>query len=207
MVALYDWHVPPAPPVGVAWPVPAEPRVVPYTTADGRIVGNGATRFGAVRQDALRRHAGIDLVCAPGDAVVAIGPGRVLGHLGGYVHLDALAIDHGPAVAVYAEIAFEARVRAGDAIAAGQRIGTGARTPDGGSMLHFELWAPDRAPAAYTPWWVDHPPPAGLFDPTAALLALAGGAAVRPRSGPTVGQVVGALVAGALGLAITERIR
>jgi murein DD-endopeptidase MepM/ murein hydrolase activator NlpD len=203
-----NWGVPFAPATGDVWPVVGQPKIVPYTAADGAIVGNAGTAFHASREGGARYHAGVDLVCAPGDAVVAMESGRVVGQIPGFVRLGAVAIAHPTVVAVYAEIALDslaaAGLKPGDTVSAGQRIGTGAQNYAGRSMLHLELWAPGHAPAAYTPWYQTAPAaPLGLLDPTPYLLALAAGA-----SADTGGSHVGELfAAAAIGFGILALLR
>lgn len=175
-----NWGVPFAPSTGRVWPVVNEPKTVPYTRSDGTVVGNAATAFHATRESATRHHAGIDLLCAPNDRVVAIDRGTVRGMIPGFVRLGAVVVDHPAFVAVYAEIALDALARAGlktgDTVRAGQTIGFGVLNYEGHSMLHFETWDRAHPPAAYTPWHVSAPAaPAGLLDPTRMLLDLAAG--------------------------------
>ncbi len=182
MIELKDWGVPFAPAFGVRWPVApssgAANKTVSYTTADGAIVGNAATRFHASRENGKRWHAALDLVASPGDPIVAVAAGKVIGQIPGFVRLGAVVVQHDAAIAVYAEIALDSLaasgLKPGDAVEAGQRIGTGALNYAGHSMLHFELWALGHAPAAYTPWMQGSTAPAGLLDPTAFALELAG---------------------------------
>lgn len=208
MTALKNWGVPFAPAFGVRWPVVpaagAPNKSVPYTTPDGKVVGNAGTMFHAAREGGKRWHAGVDLVASPGDAIVAIAPGKVLGQIPGYVRLGAVVVQHAATVAVYAEITLDALAAAGlkpgDAVAAGQTIGRGALNYAGRSMLHFELWAVGHAPKAYTPWYQTSPAPVGLFDPTMALIALASGAAPSGGGGGGggVGLLIGAAAVGVL---------
>lgn len=198
---LKSWGVPFAEPVGIAWPVPARPKIVSYTTVDGHVVGNGATAFHASREGGTRFHAGMDLVCLPGDRVVAMEPGRVIGMIPGFVRLGAVVIEHSHAVGVYAEIALDSLARAGlkpgDTVKAGQLIGYGAINYEEHSMVHLELWDRAHAPKAYTPWRTSSPPPAGLLDPSLYLLTMATpGASVNVGGSPSAaGPVLVALAA------------
>lgn len=204
MIDLKNWGVPFAPAFGQRWPVVPSVgvanRAVPYTGADGKVVGNAGTMFHASRENGKRWHAGVDLVCAPMDQVVAIASGRVVGWIPGFVRLDAVVVDHGSAIAVYAEIQkSKAEIVAGTAVAAGQLLGLGARNYAGRSMLHFEMWAKGHAPAAYTPWHQGSPAPAGLYDPTPVLIALAqGGSAASGGGGGGGGLLIGAAAVGVL---------
>jgi len=173
-----SWGVPFAATVGRVWPVPAEPRLVAYTDVSGVVHGNGGVAFHASREGGTRHHAGIDLPCAPGDAIVAMEDGVVLGSIPGFVKLDAVVVQHSRCVAVYAEVAFGLAalgLKKGDRVKAGQTIAKGALNYEGHSMLHLETWAIGHAPAMYTPWRVGSPPPEGLLDPTEYLLTLAAG--------------------------------
>lgn len=182
----YQWGVPFASPTGVAWPVVTSSQnklVVAHRTESGEVVGDlregvSASRyFGARRESGIRQHAGIDLVSQPGDPILAMEDGKVIGSIGGYVGLDAVVIEHASLVAIYAEIAPGALkstgLSPGDMISAGTRIGTAQSSPQG-SMLHVELWEKGFAPKSFTPWMTGKLP-AGLLDPSIYLLTLAAG--------------------------------
>lgn len=164
---------------GRAWPVEGQARLVSYTGADGVVHGNAATAFHASREGGLRHHAGVDLPCAPGDPIVAMEAGRVLGSVPGFVKLDAVVVEHSACVAVYAEVKLgslaAAGLKAGDHVRAGQVIARGALNYEGRSMLHLETWERGHAPPGFVPWMSSAPtPPTGLLDPTIYLLSLAG---------------------------------
>ncbi len=163
--------VPFAAPTGRVWPVVGGNADVPFLGLDGKVYGNGGTRFGASREDGTRNHAGIDLQAAPNQAIVAMEPGVVLGNIPGFVKLDAMVVQHPSVIAVYAEVTSVGLI-AGTHVRAGQTIARGALNYEGNSMLHMELWALGRAPKAYTPWYRGKAPPAGLLDPTAYLKSL-----------------------------------
>lgn len=139
----------------------------------------GARAFHASRESGKRWHAGVDLFAAPGDAIVAMGDGVVVGPATGYVGLGALVVDHGTHVVLYGEMELAPGLKPGDAVKAGQRLGT-ARESLGTSpgavrstMLHLETWERAHAPKAFTPWYQGSPPPSGLLDPTLFLLSTA----------------------------------
>ncbi len=180
-----NWGVPLAPSTGRVWPVVGGERAVPFTRPDGGVQGNAATRFHASRDG--RFHAAIDLPAAPGQSIVAMEPGVVVGQVPGFVRLGAVVVAHPQVVAVYAEIALDSLARSGLApgskVAAGQPIGVGALNDSGRSMLHLELWRPGFAPKGFVPWFTTNPPPPGLLDPTAYLLALRDGPAIAPSGG------------------------
>lgn len=164
--------VPFASPTGQVWPVVGGNKEVPFLGIDGKVYGNGSTRFGASREDGERNHAGIDLQAASGQRIVAMEPGIVLGNIPGFVKLDAMVVQHSSVVAVYAEVKSVGLV-AGTRVRAGQLVALGALNYEGNSMLHLELWAIGRAPKSYTPWYRGKPPPPGLLDPTVYLRMLA----------------------------------
>lgn len=208
---LKQWGVPMAPATGQRWPVLNGNRTVSYTLATGTIVGNGATRFGAEREGGIRFHAGMDLVCSPGDKIVAMEPGKVIGMISGFVRLGAVVIAHPSVIGVYAEIALDslsrAGLKAGDSVSAGQVIGFGALNYEGRSMLHTELWAPGHAPPMYTPWLKSAPPPAGLYDPSEYLIKLSTGVApVSASSGGGGGSSGRALLGGLLFAWVAHRV-
>ena len=139
----------------------------------------GARAFHASRESGKRWHAGVDLFASPGDAIVAMGDGVVVGPATGYVGLGALVVDHGSHVVLYGEMELAPGLKTGDVVKAGQRLGT-ARESLGTSpgavrstMLHLETWERDHAPKAFTPWYQGSSPPTGLLDPTLFLLSTA----------------------------------
>lgn len=177
----FSWGVPFAPETAKVWPVVTkDPRgkAVPYLTESGTIVAPGGfdvsaeRHFGARREGGARRHAGVDLVIKPGDHVVACKDGVVLGTIYGFAGLDAVVIDHGDFIAVYAEVApgslKKAGLAKGSSVKAGDTVAYGASSSNG-TMLHLETWAPGHAPKAFTPWRTGSTP-AGLLDPTKILL-------------------------------------
>lgn len=122
-----------------------------------------------------RRHAGVDLFANPGDAVVAVEDGTVIGF---YPFLRArtgemsfaLLVAHEGYVANYGEVR-ENSMRAhnleiGSHVRGGQRIATVSDT----SMLHFETYAPGTT--RNRSWSYHSERPAGVFDPTPRLQAL-----------------------------------
>lgn len=173
---LKDFGVPFAEAYGNVWPVPGRSRVVSYTMATGKIVGNGATCFHASRESGKRYHAGCDLPCLPGDRVVAMEDGVVLGNIPGFVRLDAVVVQHSHCIVVYAEVELgsltRAKLKKGSHVKAGQTIAFGAINYEDHSMLHLETWALGHAPKMYTPWYTSQKAPVGLLDPTLYLLAL-----------------------------------
>lgn len=177
--AVKNFGVPFATPSGRIWPVTGGNRSVPYTTPEGKVIGNGATAFHASRESGTRYHAGIDLQASPGQRIVAMEDGIIIGTIPGFVKLDAVVVQHAALVAVYAEVTLGSLIKAGlkpgDRVKAGQQIATGSINYDENSMLHLELWRTGFAPKFYTPWYSKNPPPAGLLDPTLYLLQLAKG--------------------------------
>lgn len=169
---LKSWGVSLAAPTGRVWPVAGGDRSVSYTTPAGAIVGNSGTVFHASRESGVRYHAGIDLQAAPGQNIVAMENGIVLGNIPGFVGLDAMVVQHASVIAVYAEVR-SIGLTAGTRVSSGQRIANGVLNKDGNSMLHLELWRPGFAPKGFVPWLQGKPAPAGLLDPTQYLLQLA----------------------------------
>jgi murein DD-endopeptidase MepM/ murein hydrolase activator NlpD len=173
--------VPLAKPTGKVWPVLARPGLVPYKAENGVVFndsreGVSASRvFGSSREGGKRLHAGVDIAVNPGDGIVAMEKGKVIGRASGYVGLDAVVIEHPTVTVIYGEIAPGALetfgLTPGKTVEAGARIGTAARSSQG-SMLHIETWQNGMAPTGFTEWRPGSPQP-GLLDPTAYLLTLA----------------------------------
>lgn len=138
-------------------------------------------RFNAPRpavhaDNPTRRHVGVDLFAAPGDTVIAVEDGRILGF---YPFLRAatgemsyaLLVDHGSYVANYGEVRASSLtahgLAIGDRISAGQPIATISDT----AQLHFETY--DAGTQHSSSWRHGAPQPPGVRDPTAFLTALA----------------------------------
>lgn len=150
--------IPCALPTGKVWPLAdARARVASYTRDDGVVIGNASQRFGASREGGRRRHAGVDITTVPGQPIVAMEAGRVIGNLPGFVGLDAILVAHASVLVVYAEVRSVGR-RANESIAAGDTIAEAAQSSEG-SMLHVETWERGHAPAGFTPWIGLLPPP------------------------------------------------
>ncbi len=171
-----------------ASPAPTPVRYWPVVTglAQALEISNDHTsrplrRFNAPRpavhaDNPTRRHVGVDLFAAPGDTVIAVEDGRVLGF---YPFLRAatgemsyaLLVDHGAYVANYGEVRQNSLtahgLAIGDRISAGQPIATISDT----AQLHFETY---QAGTQHSSSWPNGAPqPAGVRDPTAFLTALA----------------------------------
>ena len=101
------------------------------------------TITGPVGDDGGRRHPGIDIGMLRSLTVRAAQPGRVLAvgettGFEGYGNIVEIALGRGY-VALYAHLAAE-QVRAGEEVAAGERLGTAGCTGwCSGTHLHFEL--------------------------------------------------------------------
>ncbi|KAA1398061.1 M23 family metallopeptidase [Aeromicrobium ginsengisoli] len=93
-------------------------------------------RFDPPATDYGRGHRGVDLAATAGDAVRAVAAGRVVfaGQVGG---IAVVTIDHGRERSTYQPV--KARVRVGDAVRAGQVIGTLLGSPShcAGACLHL----------------------------------------------------------------------
>jgi murein DD-endopeptidase MepM/ murein hydrolase activator NlpD len=130
----------------------------------------------AVRADnPTRRHAGVDLFARPGDLVVAVEDGRIVGF---YPFLRArtgemsyaLLLAHDGFVANYGEVR-EASLRSrglavGDAVRAGSVIAEISDT----AQLHFEIYA--SGATRNQSWPHGAPQPDGVRDPTRFLAEL-----------------------------------
>lgn len=192
-----------APDVARAQSSPTPVRYWPVVTglAQALEISNDHTsrplrRFNAPRpavhaDNPTRRHVGVDLFAAPGDTVIAVEDGRILGF---YPFLRAatgemsyaLLVDHGAYVANYGEVR-ESSLAAhglaiGDRISAGQPIATISDT----AQLHFETY---QAGTQHSSSWPNGAPqPAGVRDPTAFLTALAQDGARRMPGDTTTVQ-------------------
>ena len=121
--------------IGAAAPPPPFP-------VDGEWEWGGAdTAFG----DRGGSHAGVDVMSPCGTPVVASESGRVVfaeasGAAGNYLvmRVDASREEH-----VFMHLARRPRAREGDAVAAGEQIGSVGRTGNASAChLHFEIWRP-----------------------------------------------------------------
>lgn len=135
-----------------------------------------APRPAAHADNPTRRHVGVDLFAAPGDTVIAVEDGRVLGF---YPFLRAatgemsyaLLVDHGSYVANYGEVRESSLAAHGLAIGARIRAGQPIATISDTAQLHFETYAAGTQHSAS--WPNGAPQPANVRDPTAFLTALA----------------------------------
>ena len=104
----------------------------------------GAREFGADRDGGRRKHAGVDLMFAPGTAIRAMEDGVVLvAPAPFYDSVMAFAVDHGSFVARYGEISKAAPGcgRVGAKVKKGDIIAFVGRLSSGNSMLHLELYS------------------------------------------------------------------
>lgn len=123
-----------------------------------------------------RHHAGVDLYANPGDAVIAVEDGTIIGF---YPFLRAatgemsyaILVAHAGYVANYGEVrenSLRARgLEIGARVRAGQEIASVSDT----SMLHFETYQPGTR-RNYS-WRYDEQRPAAVIDPTPRLQTLA----------------------------------
>ena len=147
-------------------------RVWPVVPNRGIINAFGAPRTKGSRE---RIHAGTDIGAFPGDKVVAITDGVVLGRLSGYelgAGLGAVSIRHPDADYIYAEIDVDPSMVAGRKVKSGEVIGVVRKNADNTSMLHLEAWETGTVPTAFFPWWKDEGRPKGLLSSTEILKTL-----------------------------------
>lgn len=174
------------------WPVVTDhPRwdAVSFQSEDGAFVGVELRRFNAPRPAAradnpTRRHVGVDLFAAAGDAVIAVEDGRIVAF---YPFLRAatgemsyaLLVAHEGYVANYGEVRAtslsDQGLAIGDAVAAGREIAAVSDT----RQLHFETY---RAGSRHgQSWRHGAPAPDRVLNPTRLLLDLAlNGRRLRP---------------------------
>jgi len=166
------------------WPVvtnQAEALVVSAQLTDGSFTGRELRCFNAPRPAAhadnpTRRHVGVDLFASPGDQVIAIEDGRIVGF---YPFLRArtgemsyaLLIAHDGFVANYGEVretSLSARgLSLGDHVIAGQEIAEISDT----SQLHVETY--EEGVTRNRSWRHGAPRPPGVLNPTRLLQDLA----------------------------------
>ncbi|WP_170163658.1 peptidoglycan DD-metalloendopeptidase family protein [Eilatimonas milleporae] len=103
-----------------------------------------SSRFGR-RRDPMRRtwtnHPGLDMAGWPGTAILAAAPGRVV-HAGWYgPYGNMVELDHDNGFRTRYGHMKRVRVKVGDSVADGQRVGDMGRTGrTTGTHLHFEVW-------------------------------------------------------------------
>jgi murein DD-endopeptidase MepM/ murein hydrolase activator NlpD len=147
-------------------------RLWPVVPNRGIINAFGANRVTNGRQ---RIHIGTDVGAFPGDKVVAITDGEVIGRLGGYelgAGLGAVSIRHPDADYIYAEIDVDPSMTPGKKVKAGDLVGVVRKNADGTSMLHLEAWETGTVPKAFYAWWRDEPRPKGILSSTEILKTL-----------------------------------
>ena len=101
-------------------------------------------QFGANRARGKRKHAGCDLIAAPGTEILAMADGEVIeGPYRFHSGTDAIEIRHDDGTVVrYGEIAnaLPTGVRKGARVSQGQVIARVGRLNSGSSMLHLEMY-------------------------------------------------------------------
>jgi murein DD-endopeptidase MepM/ murein hydrolase activator NlpD len=137
---------------------------------------SGGRKFGALRDDGKRLHAGCDLIAPIGTPVYAVADGRITAFYHFYKSSWAIEVHHGGFVVRYGEVKpqLAAGLKVGDQVFAKQMLGeVGKLEGLNSSMLHFELYAGTHqgplSVAANTPYRRR----ADLKDPTAELDAAA----------------------------------
>lgn len=176
------------------WPVSTNhPRwnEISYQREDGTFSGNELRRFNAPRPavqaaNPTRRHVGVDIFANPGDAVIAVETGVVVGF---YPFLRArtgemswaIIVAHDGYVATYGEVRehslSDRNIRIGDTIAAGREIAEISDT----AQLHFETYIPGTT--RNQSWRHGASRPSRTLNPTRLLIDLArNGNRVRPSS-------------------------
>lgn len=169
------------------WPVvTARPNalVVPAVLADGHAQGDPMRTFDSRRpsdpsKPQTRRHVGVDLTAAEGDAVVAMEDGKIVAFYKFLVRAPedggeetwAILIAHKDMVALYGEVRANSlaahHLKVGDTVSAGQPIGVVSGT----AQLHTEVYA--SGVTQNIKWPVGSPPPPQMRNPTQLLLDLA----------------------------------
>jgi murein DD-endopeptidase MepM/ murein hydrolase activator NlpD len=147
-------------------------RLWPVVPNRGIINAFGANRVTKGRQ---RIHIGTDVGAFPGDKVVAIADGTVIGRLTGYelgAGLGAVSIRHPDADYIYAEIDVDPSMTPGKKVKRGDLVGVVRKNSDGTSMLHLEAWQTGTVPSAFYAWWRDEPRPKGILNSTEILKTL-----------------------------------
>lgn len=123
-----------------------------------------------------RHHAGVDLFANPGDAVIAVEDGTIIGF---YPFLRArtgemsfaILVAHGGYVANYGEVRENSLATRGLDIGSHVRAGQEIASVSDTSMLHFETYQPGTR-RNYS-WRYHEQRPAAVIDPTPRLQALA----------------------------------
>ena len=161
---------------GASWPVLDGARTVPRAGLhEGRAFGAPRRRLGLWHH----WHCGVDLYADGGQAVLAIEPGEVVAWYRFYRSITgamtwAAIVQHARCAVLYGELQTSqhaaARLSVGWTVEAGQVIGVVSREMRS-PMLHLEAYVPG---VQRNLRWAGRqsPPPAGLFDPTPALVEL-----------------------------------
>lgn len=133
---------------------------------------SGGRKFGALRDDGKRLHAGCDLIAPIGTPVYAVADGEIIAFYHFFKTSFAIEVDHGDFLVRYGEVKpqLAAGLAKGSRVFAKQLLGeVGKLEGLNSSMLHFELYAgTHRGPltvAANEPFRRR----ADLTDPTRAL--------------------------------------
>lgn len=171
------------------WPVDTEENRkirVSYVDVRGKWHGRWGREFGASRTSSdggKRVHVGVDLFGDPGDVVLAMEDGEILGGLPFYKGTGALyqLTDSGHIIN-YGELEHRSwkdydvtgAIGGGQRVRAGDPIGRIGLSDDGSHMLHMETYRLDVAMSTIRRgemrWLKGQPPPEGILDPTEYLL-------------------------------------
>lgn len=163
----------PEPPPGLepAWVLPGNAQTVQASSfGQGRPFGSS---------DPTKHHAGIDVDAELLDPVVMPEAGTVVrtgGWVGAMAKSVTVQLDTGPQI-VFGALHPDHLPTRGARLERGELVGRIGRYPNGGTMLHFELWAPGTwsghaRPSGPWPW--GEAQPAALLDPTNYLRSMVG---------------------------------
>jgi murein DD-endopeptidase MepM/ murein hydrolase activator NlpD len=173
---------PPDPPSNSVWPLDAKRSLtIPHFTSTGPNSGGCFGYKRPVSNPGTRTHAGVDLAAKAGDPVRSVTDGTIVSFYKFYttfrkkLEVFCVFVNHGDFVINYGEIqpTLPDGLAVGSSVKAGQLIGYVGQL-DNSAMLHIEMYRPGVTTNKRWPGFPTEAAPAGMYNPTAFLLTLAG---------------------------------
>lgn len=158
-----------------AWPVITDNKKkdwVSYKKTNGKYAGNPARSFGWKRTND-RYHVGIDIYGDPGDDVIAMENGMIVGIQGFLGPTKAMLVEgESGLVVLYGEITDQSwtklGLKKGSFVEKGQKIATVGLNDAGGGMLHLETYK--KGTKQNIQWKQSVKPDSRILNPTKYLL-------------------------------------
>lgn len=133
-----------SPPPGTGNSIPlAKPLLFPFSKRPTASYSVGGRRFGALRDNGARLHAGCDLLAPKNTEIHAMEDGKVTSFGAFYQGTNALVVEHtGGFLVRYGEVdpSLPPNIKVGATVKRGQHIAWVGQLTSGASMLHLEMY-------------------------------------------------------------------